>query len=97
MPQTMAKPMQAELSPAELDALEQRLAARAVITDIECHAGRVNLGTELWWDVRPMLDEAEHSPECIDMSREALAYAAGRHLIQHHSQHPHLVRVLAHH
>jgi hypothetical protein len=76
-------------------ALSLRIANRAVITDIELNACRVDLDGAIWWDLRPMLDEREHSAIVCDMAREALAYAGYSHLITAHPQHIHLVRINA--
>lgn len=75
-------------------ALQQRLADRAVICDIECEANAErDAAGRLWYDVRPMLDEREHSPELIDMAREAIDYALARGLIERHAQMQHMVRI----
>ncbi|MBK9363032.1 MAG: hypothetical protein IPM99_18960 [Rubrivivax sp.] len=46
-----------------------------------------------WRDTRPCLDEREHSPEVIDIWRDALRYADYRQLVERHPLHPHLVHV----
>lgn len=73
------------------------VADRAVVQDIESFAvtaGRDHRG-RLLWDTRPMTDEREHSPECIDMAREALAYARLRRLISEQIDAPHLLTIVA--
>jgi hypothetical protein len=72
-----------------------RIADRAVICDIESEGVRIGAQSERRYDVRPMLDEREHSPEFIDMARESLAYAAARRLVLLDEQTPHLVRIVA--
>ena len=57
-----------------------RLVDRAVVADIELHATRVGAEGRLY-DLRAMLNEHEHAPQCIDMAREALAYAHARGLV----------------
>lgn len=57
------------------------IADRAVITDIEIHGLRIGAPSERRYDVRPMLDEREVGPECVDMASEGLAYAIARGLV----------------
>lgn len=72
-----------------------KLADRAVISDIECHAVRDTRWPEQRvWDTRPMLDEREHGPEELDMAFEAIEYARMRGLVATHAGQPHLLRIL---
>jgi hypothetical protein len=71
------------------------IAARAVVTDIESEGVRVGPQSERCYDVRPMLDEREHSPELIDQAREALAFAAAMRIVEIDAAMPHLVRIVA--
>lgn len=65
--------------------LALRIANRAAVEDIEANAIRVwTMTSGLWYDVRPMLDPREASPEVIDMASEAIAYAAKSGLIEQH-------------
>lgn len=68
------------------------IADAAAVSDIETGAATV-ADDPRWYDVRPMLDEREHSPQVIDMATEMLAYAEQRGLIQRHQVEPHLVRI----
>lgn len=65
-----------------------------VTSDIElsCPSVRLPESAWLWHDTRPMLDEREHCPEFIDMSRIALDYAVSTGLFARHPQQPHLLR-----
>lgn len=89
-PSTTARAMK----PEALAAMQQRIADTAVVADIESNAFSVTVDQERWCDLRPMLDEREVSPECIDMTREALAYGIARGLLRQHPAHEHLVQVL---
>lgn len=71
-----------------------------VVADIEAlpteptAAGSQVFDAEVAWrDTRPMLDEREHSPQVIDMARQALYYADLRRLIARHPAHSYLVRL----
>lgn len=66
------------------------IANRAVVSDIESECVALEGG---WWDVRPMLDPREHSPEVVDMVREAIDYALASQLAVRHPQHAHLLRL----
>jgi len=70
------------------------LANEYVISDIECNGRAVLCDKLKWYDVRGMLDERELSPQCIDMNRQALAYAEEAGLIERNAASPHLVRIL---
>lgn len=83
------------LDSATLEWLQQRIADRAVICDIECESiAEDDDHGRRWYDVRPMLDEREHAPEFIDMAREAINYAIARGLVARHGEWPHLLRIL---
>jgi len=82
------------LTPAEHAALAMRIAARAVITDIETEAVAVPIDGARYYDVRPMLDPREHDSIVIDMAAEALSFAFDAGLIAPHPASPHLVRVI---
>lgn len=88
----------AEISLDMLSAMHlsaHRIAALAVVADIECNAVAVGPRSRRIYDVRPMLDEREHSPEEVDMAREALGYALGRGLVVRDDEaQPHLVRIV---
>lgn len=66
------------------------IANRAVVTDIESECTQLEGG---WWDTQPMLDPNEHSPEVIDMLREAIDYAIASHIAVRHPQQPHLLHL----
>jgi hypothetical protein len=72
-----------------------RIASDAVVADVEtsCPAQRSACGRYTWYDVRPMLDEREHSPPVVDMAREALHYGVATGVLVRHDEQPHLVRV----
>jgi len=80
---------------AGLSELATRLADRAAVCDVETEGIRVrDFGAGRWYDTRPMLDEREHSPEGVDMLREAIAYALQRGLAQAHPHHPHMLCIV---
>jgi hypothetical protein len=88
----------ATLSHDELQRRAVAIADAAVISDIESECIRTQLdddcpATWRWYDTRAMLDEREHSPQCIDMNSEALDYALMRGLAVRHPVKPHLVRI----
>lgn len=69
-------------------------ADRAVIADIEqLPAEPPGPLSIVWRDTRPLLDEREQPPQCIDMARQMLDYADLRRLIVRHPVHHHLVRI----
>lgn len=72
------------------------IADRAVVADIECEGIRTDDAATgcTWLDISSMVNEQEHAPACIDMNREALAWAFARELIQQHPTRRHLVRVV---
>lgn len=88
----------AEISLDMLSAMHlsaHRIAALAVVADIECNAVAVGPLSRRTYDVRPMLDAREHSPEELDMAREALGYALGRGLVVRDDEaQPYLVRIV---
>lgn len=99
MPQpTTPTPAQVSLHvDAALDAinLAMRIADRSVVSDVECMGVRdYSMPAGPWYDVRPLLDEREHSPMVIDMARDAMAWGVHRGLLQHHAQMPYMVRVM---
>jgi hypothetical protein len=92
------------MSPADINAVQAaelvrrslQIADRAVVCDIECEALPTTHFSDTgrpWYDVRPMLNEHEHSLPIIDMAREGLDYALMRGLLQRHAEHAHLVRI----
>lgn len=70
------------------------IADRAVIADIETEGVRVGQRKARCYDIRPMLDEREHSPQSIDMASEALAYAIARGIVAFDQGEPWLARVV---
>lgn len=86
-------PLPAHLYPRVQAAI--RIANDAVVADVQtnCPAQRSACGRYTWYDVRPMLDEREHSPPVLDMAREALDYGLGTGVLVRHDEQPHLVRV----
>lgn len=78
-----------------IESLESTIAARAVVSDIEIHAVCITIDGARWWDVRPMLDEREHSAEVVDMAQQAIEYALARDIITRHTSADlqHLVRI----
>ena len=70
------------------------IADAAAFSDIEANADAVSTGEgPQWYDVRPMLDEREHSLEAIDLATEAIHYAVQRGLATRHPTIPHLLRL----
>lgn len=92
MPYTFAGSL--PTSVPDMPDLQRRLAERAVVCDIESECPTLTVDGADWRDTRPMLDPREHSPEVLDMAREALDYAEARLLISRHPYQPHLVRVI---
>lgn len=78
-----------------LDKDDRRNGTRWAIEQIETYAQELKATDEgvKWHDTRPMLDPREVSPECIDLSVEALIYAEQRELIVRHPTDRHLVRI----
>lgn len=71
-----------------------RIANAALVADIEGEGTRVHERVDgRWYDIRPMLDDREHSPEFIDMNREALDYGLAAGVITADASVPHLVRI----
>ena len=71
------------------------IADRACIADIETECARHTDGAgRIWWDIRPLTSQHEHSPEVIDMNTQGLAYAQHRGLTQPHPTHAHFVRIV---
>lgn len=69
-------------------------ADRAVVADLEQLPVEPSGSLVVTWrDTRPLLNEWEQPPECIDMARQMLDYADLRRLIARHPQHHHLVRI----
>lgn len=75
-----------------------QLADAAAVADIEEGAHPVRLPDapgQLWYDVRLMTDDREHSPAVIDMAHITLVYATYRGLIVAHPVHKYLMRITA--
>lgn len=89
---TAAEPLNPDTAVA-ITLLGFRLANRAVVSDIESEGYAVDIDGVRWWDIRPMFDVREHSPEVVDMSSEAMAYALASGLVQRHATQAHLVRI----
>lgn len=91
------------MSPADINAVQMaelvrhatQIADRAVVADIESEGVHI-CGCTGWYDIRPMVDEREHSPQCIDMNKLAIDYALMRGLAVRHTQHAHLLRITRH-
>lgn len=75
-----------------------RILDEHIVSDVECEGVAVNLpgddGFRRWYDVRPMLDEREHSPEFIDTARESIAWGLHRRVLRQHPDVPHLIQCL---
>lgn len=69
------------------------IADAAAVADIEDGSFVMVVNNVQWLDVRPMLDEREHSPTVIDMAIEVLTYAEQRGLIERHQVDAHMVRI----
>jgi hypothetical protein len=81
------------MNPIQVAELAHQIADRAVICDIESEGIRqTDEQGRRWYDTRPLLDPREQPDDCIEMFRQALAYAHERGLISPHPQHAHLVR-----
>jgi hypothetical protein len=78
---------------ADAGQVAERIAAAAVIADVECNCPCVTSQGVRWYDTRPMLDPREHSGELVDMATEAIQYGLQRGLLVSHPEHAHLVRV----
>jgi hypothetical protein len=72
-----------------------RIANQAVVADVESNCPSLLSPCDrlTWYDVRPMLDEREHSPPVVDMAREAIAYGVDTGVLVRHTEYPHMVRV----
>lgn len=82
-----AQPLSAAAA-GHIVALAMRIANRAVLADITNESTRVDLGDgHRWYDIRPMLDNREHSGPSIDMAGEAIAYALDCRLVTRHPVH----------
>lgn len=95
-PTVPTQPPYTIITTAQLQHLQRaaRIAAEAVITDIEGECPRVrDTSGVLWYDTRPMLDPREHSPEIVDLHTGRLAYALAARVAERHESMPHLVRV----
>lgn len=79
---------------ASLNKQGQRIAARAVIADIESEGYRVELDGLTWYDVRAMQDIQRMPDEWVAMNTEAIQYAVGAGLVGLHPQRPYLLHVL---
>lgn len=71
-----------------------RMLDEYIVADVECAGPPIHLpdGSRCWYDVRPMLDEREHSPEFIDTAREAIAWGLHRRVLRQHPDVPHLIQ-----
>lgn len=74
---------------------QRQLLDAAVISDIESEAVAIDLPDDErpWYDIRPMLDEREHSLPFIDAAVQVLRYAMARGLISYHPDQAHLVHI----
>lgn len=70
-----------------------QLADAAVVADIEAEGSRVGDAHDRRYDIRPMLDPREHSPEVVDMARLGLAYAIWRNLVEVDRLDMHVLRI----
>jgi hypothetical protein len=82
----------------ELQRRALAIADAAVVAEIECECIDTQLDDDCpptwrWYDTRAMFSQHEHSPQCIDMSTEALDYALTRGLVVRHPVQQHLVRI----
>lgn len=73
-----------------------RMLDEYVVSDVECYGVSIELpgGAEgrRWYDVRPMLDEREHSPQFVDQAREAIGWGLHRGVLRRHADIPHLIQ-----
>lgn len=76
--------------------LGERVAARAVIADIETEATALEVDgdTRRWWDLARMFDDTRHPAELIEMHHESITYAIGAGLIEQYPHRPMWARVL---
>ena len=91
------------MSPADINAVQMaelvrhatQIADSAVVCEIEQLSDYDMHSTAWprWYDVRPMLNEHENSPQCIDMNKLAIDYALMRGLAVRHPERAHLVRI----
>jgi hypothetical protein len=81
------------LTPEQMARLQQRLADRAAVADIQTQAVRIQQPGGPWYDVRPMIDRHEHDAVSIDMAREAIDYALQRRLAVRHPEQPLVLRI----
>lgn len=65
--------------------------ALATVAALGCPVG---LAGQRWFDLRPMLDEREHSTPSIDQHRLLIDHALERGLLARHPTTPHLVRLV---
>ncbi len=79
--------------PRGLIASALAIADRAVIADIETEGISWGRKGDRIYDIRPLIDEREHSHETIDMAEQALGYAVARGLIVF--ERTHLARIVA--
>lgn len=81
--------------PTDWERVRTRIADRAAVECIELNGTEDrSRGEGRWFDIRPMLDEREHSPPFIDWAREEIDWALFRGYAQRHPHHPHLLRIL---
>lgn len=67
------------------------IADRAVISDIESEAIRLDLDGRAWWDTRLMTDAREHAPEVVELASDSIRYAVGTGLASVHPNQPYLL------
>lgn len=92
------------MSPALLQMVDQiavlrsalAIANRAVVEDIEDECTFHWAGGHAWYDLTPMTDPREHSPQVCDMATEAIRYGIESGLLVRHPdpELPHLVRIV---
>jgi len=80
---------------AALVASALQLADRAVVCDVETEGIRcpAPAGAPVY-DITPMFDSREHSPEFLDMASQGIAYGVGRGLFELLPELPVRVRLL---
>jgi hypothetical protein len=79
---------------AVLCKLAHRIAADAVIADIQTEGYPVHLDGRDWFDVRAMQDLDHRSVQEVDMNTKAIQYAVGAGLVGLHPQRPYLLHIV---
>lgn len=72
-----------------------RMLDEYIVSTVECEGVSIELPEHYgrrWYDVRPMLDEREHSTEYIDAAREGIAWGLHRRVLRQHPDVPHLIQ-----